>query len=426
MTTLGSARATVTEYAPELSSNIGSLAAASGRDRSELIVLLAGCSARLQADLALPDPPIQLIGDSIHVSGVAGLVEVAPRLELEVSPKFLGTDEPDWREDFFVFATLSRYGRILDRDVVGGGFGGRRDLGTLIGRTALRLHERNQRYPLRLYRTVRWRAFEAEGELDEEEVLSPDTDGFLQSAVSLKRDNIFTGVIGSAFRILASEVTEPSTRKRVERVAQSYPNSGRSQRRLPARVPTRHARWQPTYELSKTVIRGSRIDYSGQSLGAIGYAIKTADGWQDFVSLALETSLGAGNVTRGRRYVLGTRAGEEVKTTPDLSVVVPAGSLVVDAKYKGRSPRPTLQIGAADLYESFAFSRASGVARVVLLYPRAASLPRVATGQTEQFDEVTVEGTVVTALNVECRGMSQLGGFRAFSEALASRLRAIP
>lgn len=346
-------------------------------------------------------------------------------LELEVSPKFLGTDEPDWREDFFVFAAISRYGRILDRDIVGGGYGSPRDLGTLIGRTALRLYEPNQRHPLRLYRTVSWREFEAEGDVDEEEVVVPSPDGFLQSSVSLERDNVFTGVIGRAFRTLTSEVREPSTRQRVDRVAAAFPKPGPSTRRPPAHVPARHRRWQPLYELSKMVVQGSRVDYSGQSLGALGYAIKTADGWQDFVSLALETILGTESVQRGKQYVLGTRSGVEVKTTPDLSVVFPGATVLVDAKYKGRSPKPTTAISAADVYEAFAFTRSAGIKRIVLVYPRSAALPRIVVGSVEVFDEVLVEDMVIIGAHVESRGLAEPSGFGEFAKGLAAGLQAL-
>lgn len=173
------------------------------------------------------------------------------------------------------------------------------------------------------------------------------------------------------------------------------------------------------------MIRGARVDYSGQSLGALGYAIKTADGWQDFVSLALESTLGTKAVHRGRQYRLGTRLTGEVRTTPDLSVDFPGNTLLVDAKYKGRSPKPMATISAADLYEAFAFSRSAGIKRIALVYPRSAALPRVKVGSMGVFDEVRVEDAIITGVHVECRGLAELGGFGEFGRGLAKGLEAV-
>ena len=195
----------------------------------------------------------------------------------------------------------------------------------------------------------------------------------------------------------------------MERVAETYPGRVRLDRRPPKVVPTRHGRWQPLYDLSKTVVGGSRVDYSGQLLGALGYAIKTADGWQDFVSLALETALGTNAVQRGRQYLLGTRSGIDVKTTPDLSVQFAGSTLLVDAKYKGRSPKSMTSVSAADIYEAFAFCRSASIRRIALVYPRSSALPRIAVGSTSIFDEVLIEDTTVIGLNVECRGRGGRG-----------------
>ena len=425
MTGVGITTKTVVEYSVGTSVSLTELGDATQVSRGDLLVLLERASARLTRELALPEAAFQVVGDRVLAQGVAGLVELAPRIALEVVPKFLDASDPDWREDFFVFAVLSRYGRILDRDVVSGGYGAPKDLATLIGRTALRLHGPNERLPLRIYRTRRWRGFDASGELDEEDLLVPDPDGFAQSSVVLERNNIYTSVIGDAMRTLASEVAEPITRRRLDRIGQSYPPATRRTSRPPRRVPSRHARWQPLYDLALTISAGRRVDYAGDSLATLGYAIKTSDGWQDFLSLALETSLGAGAVHRGRSYVLGMRSAKEVETTPDLTLDLPAGPLLVDAKYKGRASRQLDAVSAADLYEAFAFARSAKLKKIVLVFPRGSALARTAVGTVEQFDAVEIEGLQVVGVHVECRGLAARGAFPIFARGLADSLSSI-
>lgn len=92
-------------------------------------------------------------------------------------------------------------------------------------------------------------------------------------------------------------------------------------------------------------------------------------------------------------------------TEPDLSVELPAGRLLVDAKYKGRGTKPIRSISAADLYEAFAFGRPAGLKRVALLYPRSSTLHRVPVGSLEIFDEVQLEDMKVIGTHIECRGL---------------------
>ena len=116
--------------------------------------------------------------------------------------------------------------------------------------------------------------------------------------------------------------------------------------------------------------------------------------------------MGSAAVQRTRPYRLGTRASSDVLTTPDLTVKIGSKVLLVDAKYKGRAWRPLNRIGAADLYEAFAFARAAKLDEVVLMYPRPASLPRTPLGSLSAFDEVLVESCRIVGVDVECRGIS--------------------
>jgi 5-methylcytosine-specific restriction enzyme subunit McrC len=405
---------------------LGELASRTGQAVSELAHLLVTASERLKRELAVPFQPIEVAGDAVRVSGIAGLVRVAPGLELEVAPKFLGVDDESWRADFFVVASISRFGRVLETDSVAGGFGERGDLATLVGRTGVRLYWANHRRPIRLYRRRQWVDFEVDGDVDPEALIAPSEDGFGQEAVSLERNNTFNQVLGVAFASLLPEIRDPDVRRQVGRVAASLPRLPRSRPgRFPSKVPARHRDWQTLYELGRQVMAGFGVDYVGRELLAPGYAVKTADAWQDLVSFALEAQLGTKASKRLASFPWAARGRAPVAVTPDVSVSFPSANALVDAKYKGRSDDDERRISSSDLYESYAFCRASGISTVVLVYPRTAGLPRLALGEGREFDRVTIDDATVVGVEVECRGLAQRSGFRTFATALVGALEAI-
>lgn len=424
MTGFTPARLALTEYVSEPTA-LGDLEAATGRTAPALMQLMAFASERLRYELALPWSPIEVTPNGLQVSGLAGLLRIAPGIEVEVAPKFLGTSDPTWRGDFFIVASISRFGRVLDADPVFGGYGERGDLATLVGRTAVRLHAANHRRPLRLYRRREWSEFGIEGDVDPEAVLVPGEQGIAQTSISLEGNNVFNQVMGEGFRTILPEIRDPDVRRQVLRAGSALPRLPRpSPRRVPARVPNRHRQWQTLYDLARQVVAGFGIEYAGRELLAPGYAVKTADAWQDLVSFALEATLGGAVVRRAVQYDLGTRGADVVKVTPDLTVTFPLGDVLVDPKYKGRAEDTSRGVVPADLYEAMAFARASSLGRVLLVYPRPAARPKVGLGTAETFDRVDLDGLTVLGLEIECRGLSESGGFQTFSSNLAAELEA--
>ena len=88
--------------------------AAIGVDRARSTQLLIEAGNRAAASLGLSYNPISIDGRGTRAVDFAGLIRLAPSLELEIAPKFLGLDDQDatWREDFFFLSTLSRHGRL--------------------------------------------------------------------------------------------------------------------------------------------------------------------------------------------------------------------------------------------------------------------------------------------------------------------------
>lgn len=131
--------------------------------RAQDLLLRAG--DRVRAILGLESVPLALSGEKVQFQNVAGLLVLASGLELEIAPKFLG-NVPGWREDFFLLATLSHHGRLLDGENLKSSAHTSSDLATLIGRSLIEMYWRNQRRPLRTYRRLQMQEFAIEGDFD--------------------------------------------------------------------------------------------------------------------------------------------------------------------------------------------------------------------------------------------------------------------
>lgn len=79
------------------------IAEAIGVDRTKANSLLLEAGSRIASSLRLSYNPISVDAKGTRAIDFAGLIRLAPSLELEVAPKFLGLDDTDaaWREDFF-------------------------------------------------------------------------------------------------------------------------------------------------------------------------------------------------------------------------------------------------------------------------------------------------------------------------------------
>jgi 5-methylcytosine-specific restriction enzyme subunit McrC len=408
-------RLSVTEYRWE-DGLVASAAARTGLSPADVRALLESAGQRLRNDLAV-DFPIEIKGDNVKITQVAGVIRLAPRLELEVAPKFLGKDWDAWREDFFVIAALSRFGRVLPREDILASTAAKRDLATLLGHIFAREYWRHHRRPLRLYRHRRWQSFAVDGDLDPEATVLPDSDGFMQSGPVFDRDNGYMQTIHAAVGVLISEVGAGQIRHQLERVhSVTRPSSAVLRpHAVPFRLPNRHRRWQTLYDLSRDVLRGFGAGYTqADKLFAPGFVLKTNDTWEHVVIQALRSGFPTATV-RKQKYVLGTRDDRPVGVTPDVSIEGLTPPLIlVDAKYGARADK-TVVTASGDLYEALAFAEAAGVERVLLAYPRPAGEPAVAIGVTELSDRVEVDGREVRALTVECRGISRRGAFASFA-----------
>lgn len=387
----------------------------------EMRLLVDKASSRVTALLGLSESPLWLHGDHLEAGGVAGLVRLSRRVELEISPKFLSPADATWREDFFYLANLSSRGRVLSKEELASSGLVRNDLASIVGRTFVNEFQRHARRPPREYRSVRWRDWRLDGDVDETELLTPGGDGFEQRGIALERRNLYNATIREAAVQLLPIVSDPSIRLQLTRVRDLI-GPQETLRGLPRkhRLPGRHRRWESLYELSLQILQGLGMNLMPGQLSAPGFVISTWQAWETLVRSALHLRFPSASRYH-EKHVLGTRNNvSPVEVEPDLTVhFANLAPIVIDAKYKGRFDR-TQRVSEADLYEAMAFMQAAESPLAILVYPLA---PRngacPSTGATAVFERIVVPAGTVIGATLDVRGISLRGGFGTVADGLA-------
>ena len=414
-------RLQLTEFKSSIS--LTSFSTALGIDDAAAAQVVRRLSNRIDRELGI-NGALQVRGEAeLFAHGIAGLVRVAPGIDLEIAPKYLDGSWKHWREDFFAIASFSRFGRLLPRDAISARSEGSGDLANLLGHALVTMYQRNMRRPLRQYRTREWTSFSVSGELDAESALMPQHDGFVQSQIVLDRDNVFTQVIGDALAVLARDVTSSELRRQLTAIHSAVaPRQRVAGRAVHHRLPSRHRRWQAMYDVARHITRGYGAVYAAAgALPSPGFLLRTDKAWEDLLGHALRAGLSDLGVRRAPRYRLGQRGNEELLAHPDYAIVGHE-DVLLDAKNRSRLSAE-VAIARDGLYESLAFLQAASAKTMLLLYPRPGDLPVMPVGETAFADEITVSGFTVTALTVEVRGISAQNGLAEFCRRLGDGIR---
>lgn len=406
---------------------------ATGVDRTKANSLLIEAGMRAAASLGLSYNPISVNAKGARAIDFAGLIRLAPSLELEVAPKFLGLDDSDaaWREDFFFLSTLSRHGRLLASERLTASGGTPRDLSTLVARSITGMYEAHKRRPLRSYRRVREAAFFIDGDPDPVDLIFPSPDGFEQELIRFDRKNGWNGDIVAAARELLPEVSDPSVASSLVRLIEDLsPQNMPVNRRSP--IPARHRAWKPLHELSVDVLGGLGLNYRQGQAHAPGYLVSTWRVWEDLLTVAARLSFGRSAVVPQRGYALGTKikmstgAVSKLSVYPDC-VIEPDGTrprMLLDAKYKGHVEKGQLRISEADVYEALAFSKATGCNLVALAYPAQPGDTPQPVGTCTIFEKAMVDAVQIAGIQVESRLISRTGALKLFAANMAAGVAA--
>jgi hypothetical protein len=408
------------------------IANASGVDRARSTQIILEAGARAASSLGLSYNPISIDARGVRAIDFAGLIRLGPSLELEVAPKFLGLDDTGnrWREDFFFLSTLSRHGRLLATERLSASGGAPRDLSTLVARSLITMYESCKRRPLRSYRSEKESDFYIDGDPDPSDLIFPGPDGFEQEVIRFDRKNGWNASICAAAKALIPEVGDPAASAGLLRLIEDLSPQilGGAAGRKP--IPSRHRLWKPVHELSLDVLKGLGMDYKQGHAHAPGYLVSTWRVWEDLITVSARLGFGRSAVSPQKGFPLGTKhkvsLGNQRSTVsvfPDC-VIDSDGArprMLLDAKYKGHVERGSLRIAEADVYEAFAFSKATGCERVLLAYPALPSSGRYPVGACSVFERVAIDNVQIVGVQIETRSISKTGALRVFSSALANQ-----
>lgn len=408
---------------------------ATGLDRARSNQLLLEAGNRAARNLGLSYNPISINSQGARAIDFAGLIRLGPSLELEVAPKFLGLDDSDarWREDFFFLSTLSRHGRLLASERLRASGGTPRDLSTLVARSLTSMYDARKRRPLRSYRRVRESDFFIDGDLDSTDLIFPGPDGFEQEVSRFDRRNSWNAAIFEAAKALLPEVGDPvATASLVRLIEDLSPQSRSEGRKQP--IPPRHRTWRAVHELSLDVLDGLGMNYAQGHAHAPGYLVLTWQVWEDLLTTGARLGFGRSAVVSQKGFALGLKRKPEcdggtttISVFPDC-VIESDGTrprIILDAKYKGHIERGTQRISEADIYESFAFSKATGCGRILLAYPSLPTDTQLPVGSCSVFERVEIEGVHIVGVQIATRNISKRGALKVFASALAEQLPAM-
>lgn len=399
-----------------------------GIDRPRAKQLIQAAGERVARVLGMNVSPLVAEAGGVRAMDVAGMIRLAPALELEIAPKFLGLDADDrhWREDFYFLANLSRHGTLLGSERLRASGGAPRDLATLVARSLIGMYWDNRRNPLRSYRRLKEEDVFVDGDIDPFDIRFPGPDGFVQEMIRYDRRNSHNAAIVAAAKELLPEVSDAEAIAGLVHLVEDLPGQGRPDKfRRVRKLPGRSRRWQPVVDLANDVVKGLGLSFEEGFASAPGYIVSTWRTWEDLLVVGMRLAYGRDVVRSHKAHALGTRAklpggaASLLNVYPDLMVAtVNQPPFVMDAKYKTSSEKGKVRVSEADAYEALAFARATKCETVILAYPALPSAEQRPLGDTVFFERLDVAGTRIYAAQVEVRGVSRRSGLKSFSDRL--------
>lgn len=393
---------------------IPTLAKELGVDRYELASNLYAADAYLGKRLSISGS-LRIDRDRFSFGRIAGIFPVSEQFEIEVIPKFMSGSET-WRSDFLLLLARTRWGILAERQMVSTTKSRDRGINDSLAMVFLTMFDQVSHVPIRTYQRQILQQFEIEGDLDEETVLLPDKDGFIQTVTEFTRSNDYNAVIAAAAQVLSQSASDFDLRARLTRAVCQLGLQGALPTSIPRMVPSRYRNWSDLYGLSIDVLDGYGIDYVNQGeILSPGFVVRTSDAWEEFIRQSLVTGMKDCTVTFQEKHPFAKRDKSVVRVRPDYTIRCGDGrKLLVDAKYKYNDANGKT-ISNADIYEGWAFMEATSIHKLVLLYPYADSDMNA---PFEQFQTVTDDDKLILGVHVNPEIVG-LKGLMHFARALS-------
>lgn len=314
-------------------------------------------------------------GIGVRFTGIAGIIGLKRGMSIEIVPKFLKADTASWREDFLTITLLTEKGKFFHDLPLHARKSNHSNLYVVFAQIWLNLFEARSRNMLRTYIHTSWSSFFLDGEPEEEDIIAPSPDGFLQKGIRLSKSNDANKVLLLAAHQLRTKISIPSLVTRLDSSIAKLKDAVKEPlvRRHKKMNLLRDDTWKDLIELSMIINGGQSLEFSASGFELLpGYMLNTYMAWERLMYIAVKLAFPDYQVAKCT-YVFGQREIEQkehpLRVTPDISLIKDGKTvLLLDAKYKQAQNRRAM-ISASDIYESLAFLHASECDRILILYP---------------------------------------------------------
>ncbi len=386
---------------------------------------------RISAHLKINRDTLQLSDGRIRALGIAGVIQLTQNVEIEIIPKFLGSDtDIDWKATLYLLSTLSKHGSILTAERITASTSYLNSLYDIAGRILAQEYLKCRRKPIRQYRKEPFWDYAIDGEMELSAIFGRHPDGIEQSRIRFDRVNAYNATIREAMKIVQPFTTDSQVKNILSRAVFELGSQGLpSKQRLS--IPVRNKEWQPAYDLSFDIVQGLGSSYDAGRFVAPGFVVDTWQLWEWLITTGIRIGHPEHTVLSQKSVCWGdkeTSTGKHsVNVFPDVEVLSKDSHLaplyLMDAKYKLIKNTATGEIERDDLYEAFAFCSATGTNKIVLAYP--ADAPSDVPGSVKKCSAYHVKNATVYVVQVSFGSIKGKGGLFTFSSNLRSGIETI-
>lgn len=393
----------------------------------QLITDIENTNNRIQSSLGISAKVLYVVDGEIKAAGIAGVVQISKDLELEIIPKFLGVRVDDWKATLYLLSTLSKYGSILTSEKIHSNSSYLNSLYEIAGRILAEDYIRLSRKPIRQYRKEIFYDFSIDGELDFDDYYNLNAEGFKQASVKFDQSNVFNATIQSAMRIVLPYVNDNKVRHLLQSAIMSFGKQnamiGRKQR-----IPSRNIEWKNTYNLAYDICLGLGSSFEYGQIIAPGFVVDTWKLWEWLLTIGVEIGAKKNVIPQALTY-FGYKefrnAKYKVNVFPDIAIYKNAVDNVpwflVDAKYKLLPEEKNGDVLRSDLYEAYAFCKATQCNTLFLAYPTEVHDNEDA-GMVRIISKYSIEDISIFAVKISFGSIRTKGGIFTFGNNLYSGL----
>ena len=313
--------------------------------------------------------------------GIAGIIQLSKDLELEIIPKFLDDKSNyNWKESLFLLSALSKNGTVLSDKYIHSSTDFQNSLYDIAGRALAKEYLNNKRKFIRKYRKERFLEFAIDGEIDFSSSFEQNPEGFLQSKVSFDVSNAYNATIQKAMEIVLPYVKDTVTKQVLSSAIIRFGKQPDvKMQRLS--VPSRNREWRSIYNLSYDIVSGMGGSLKSGAILSPSFIVDTWKIWEWLITVTTKLNfeskykITAQEPFRFIKKRYGTR--ETVQNVyPDITAYeknnISRPVFLIDAKYK-MLVRESNAVAREDIYESYAFCKATKTRNMFLVYPKSST-----------------------------------------------------